>query len=197
MNARRKYLRILFWLFIPYFISSILSEVEWKAFASALNCIGAVVSAVCSIIVAFCCFKLSRYWEKYSYATVVGMVYVVISVVMIVNTYILGSKASVININSLLILKLIADYFEYNGHAKLIEAINVGQAKIWKRLWIWAAVFTILSILGSALVLFDVTATAGTILIAYSPYMLVVVQLMRFVYLYRTSKAFYGMDNED
>lgn len=94
------------------------------------------------------------------------------------------------------ILVLYATYSEYKAHSEVMEEMGNSLSRKWMSLWAY-------TITGNILMLFAVITLMGyvfafaTILTIISSVMLIAVSIVRFVYLYRTMKAFQTREARD
>ena len=147
---------------------------------------GFVISVVVAVIYAIILLILAQINNSYQIAGTCGMV----TQVLVVISFIMGEKSVVgtIVVIVALIVSLIAAYNEFDAHACVLNDIDDDLAGKWRTLWNLTISVILARICG--IVLLFIFASLGAWLVLMSVFGSIVVDILKFVYLYNTSKAF-------
>ncbi len=203
--SKAKYLSkkiwILFWLFVPSLVASILSIISPEGPFNVLNISSIVINIICEIIYCIVLIKLSAKCKRYQTA---GICYLAVGVINVIITFVpnVNNDAEItvlIGIISLVIL-LMQEYNEYKAHAEILKGIDWELSERWEKFWKWSLrlFFAMFGGIFAAMIF----SLLGAFILLISLFAVVVLRIMYTVYLYRTAKTFdeyakYKMDDEE
>ena len=173
-----KWLWVLFWLFVPSTIASIL--MEW---VPALQMVGVVVSVLCSFVYGVVLLQLSP--QEQNYRTAGGLTLIValvnVPVLLIKNDVVAGMIVVIFAI-----VDLISCYYEFNAHANVLEGVDNLLSEQWRNLWKWMIGATIAMVVGAVLIVIVI----GALVALAAAIAILVISILKLVYLYRTARVF-------
>ena len=191
-----KWLWILFWLFIPGVIASIMVNENIAGLFPALLVPGQILQTVCQLIYGAILIKVSNWDSRYRIS---GIIVIAANILSIVLEYVFANNAEVLLIMliPLGIIGLVGEYYEYMAHSDVVEEFDGEIAAKWKKLWKWYIGSFGLMVL--SIVLVFITAILGLLAMLVSAIAIIVVSILKLVYLYRTAKIFrdYADNNPD
>lgn len=173
-----KWLRVLFWLFVPSTIANILSE--W---VPPLYTFGVVASVLCSIIYGVVLLQLASQEQSYRTAGILTLIVAVmnIPILLIENAVAAGAIAIIFAI-----VDLIGCYYEFNAHANALEGVDNLLSEQWRKLWKWMIGATIAVVVGAILIIIAI----GVLVILAAAIAILVISVFKLVYLYRSAQVF-------
>ena len=184
------WLMILFWLFIPNTIASILSN-ERIITSQDLLIVGNIICVIASIAYGLILLIISSKEEKYRIAGYCFLGASVPDVFKLILTAASGSSEDVdflafrfiISLVSI-IATLIGNYSEFTGHSNVLEGVDDELSEKWLRLWKWF-IGSLIAMLCSIILVYVI----GMLLIIGAVIVIFIVSIMKIVYIYKTSKA--------
>lgn len=173
-----KWLWVLFWLFVPSTIASMLSD--WIA---PLHTFGIIVSVLCSMIYGVVLLRLASQEQGYRTAGILVLIVAVMNIPLLLfeETMVAGAIAII-----LAILDLIEHYYEFNAHANALEGVDNLLSEQWRNLWKWMIGATMALVLG---VIFIIIVIGALVMLA-AGIAILVIRILKLVYLYRTAQVF-------
>ena len=191
-----KWLWILFWLFIPGVIASIMVNENIASLFPALFVPGQILQTVCQLIYGAILIKASDWDSRYRIS---GVIVIAANILSIALEYVFAGNEEVLLLMliPLGIAGLVGEYYEYMAHSDVVKEFDEEIAAKWKKLWKWYIGSFGLMVL--SIVLMFITAILGLLAMLVSAIALIVVSILKLVYLYRTAKAFrdYTDNNTD
>ncbi len=183
-----KWLWIMFWLFIPSMIASVMVNENVSAMFPALYFPGEILQLICQIAYGALLLKVSEYDGRYKIS---GVILIIVTVLSFVFNYLFYDNDGLylLALIPLGASGLVGEYFEYMAHSGVVADFdNVISAK-WKKLWIWYigsfAVFLL-----SVFAMFILSPVIGLLVMLVSAIAIIVVSILKLIYLYRTAKTF-------
>lgn len=184
------WIMILFWLFIPNTIASILSN-ERIVTSHDLLIVGNIISFIASIAYGLILLKISSKEEKYRIA---GYCFLVTSVADAFKLILLAASGAsedgdflafgfIISLVSL-VAGLIGTNSEFTGHSNVLQGVDDELSEKWLRLWKWY-IGSLIAMLCSIILVYVI----GMLLIIGAVIVIFIVSIMKIVYIYQTSKA--------
>lgn len=185
------WLMILFWLFIPNTIASILSS-ERIVTSHDLLIVGNIISFIASIAYGLILLKISSKEEKYRIA---GYCFLVTSVADAFKLILIAASGASEDVGGFLVFEfiislvsliagLIGTNSEFTGHSNVLEGVDDELSEKWLRLWKWY-IGSLIAMLCSIILVFFI----GMLLIIGAIIVIFIVSIMKIVYIYQTSKA--------
>lgn len=181
-----KWLWMLFWLIIPSAIGSLMTNDTILALFPQLEVTGQIINILCSVAYMVILLKISPVERDYRTA---GICYLV-SVVMATLVLVLIDAFLAVSILALpmVIVSIVAEYYEMHAHAAVLYGVDDELAAKWLKLWRWN-LYTYGAMIVSV-VLMIVVAMLGLLVLMAAMIALIVVSICKLVYLYRTAKLF-------
>lgn len=181
-----KWLWVLFWLFIPNEIGTLMSSDRVMAAFPLMGMAGELLLLLCGLAYAVILWRLRKTGERYCTAAVCQGISAVAAVCLAaVDARDTEGGLTFLVTLPVLTAALLATYQEFNAHAEVLDGVDDTLAEKWRKLWKWhigllIGVFACILIAG---LLGAVVMLAGAIGVA-------VVSVLKLVYLYRTAKLF-------
>ncbi len=182
-----KWLWILFWLIIPSAIAGILGNENIFGKESTVYVFGTILSMVVGILYGVFLMPMTKVEEKYRMAGIFSIFSAVLAMALEV---IQVENPLVVLIIGLpvLILGLVAKYYEFHSHAAVLQDFDLEFSQKWLKLWKWYCVVIVGMIVSTLVVLISFLLAALLILVfAIGIFVIAIVQL---VYLYKMAKLF-------
>lgn len=184
-----KWLWILFWLIVPNIIAGLMSNETTAELAPALYIPGQILNGACSLAWGLILLKLGTEEDGYRTAGVCSLIAAAAS---LLTTAISGSQEAagwtlIITIPAV-VVGLVGEYHEFMAHSAVLTGVDNELAEKWEKLWKWYIIM-MLSLLGSILVML-LAPVLGLLVVLAAAIGLIVVEILRLVYLYRTAKVF-------
>lgn len=184
-----KYLLILFWLFIPSLIGSVLSRIP------SLLLLGTIISGVTSLAHAFVLFRLRNLDRFYGSAAKLSLCASLLSFFMVAVRWIaVFNDLAGLTILTLvitlivLIISIIGTYSEFTAHSNVSSSVSNYISTQWDLLWKWYLGLIIAIIAVTILPIFS--HSFSEIVLILSLIGSIVVGIIRLVLLYRTAELF-------
>ena len=191
-----KWLWVLFWLFIPGVIASIMVDENIASLFPALLVPGQILQTVCQLIYGAILIKVSNWDSRYRIS---GIIVIAANILSIALEYVFAGNEEVLLLMliPLGIAGLVGEYYEYMAHSDVVKEFDEEIAAKWKKLWKWY--IGSFGLLVLSIVLVFITAILGLLAMLVSAIAIIVVSILKLVYLYRTAKTFkdYREDNPD
>lgn len=188
-----RWIWILFWLFIPGEIASIMSNDTVTQWLPGLLLPGRILGAAVNIGYALILMKLAAEEERYRKAGIFSLIAWGLNLLA---TVIAGPAESSWTLLLTLpagIIALIGEYNEYMAHSAVLTGVNRELSENWENLWKWyMGSFAVM--IGSVVILL-IIPILGALIVVASALAVLVVGIMKIVYLYRTAKAFREFDS--
>ena len=183
-----KWLWILFWLFVPSLIASIMGNEKISETAPEIYLIGQILSAVCSIAYGLVLLKASSEEDRYHTAGICMLVSAAVGFLSII-VFGGGEIPTWMLLFSLpaAIVSLIGEYNEYCGHSAVLEDVDREFSAKWTSLWKWN--ICMIGVIGGS-ILAMIAPGLGLILMLCGSVGAVIVHILKLTYLYRTAKMF-------
>ncbi|MCR5769602.1 MAG: hypothetical protein K6G87_00060 [Butyrivibrio sp.] len=184
------WIMILFWLFIPNTIASILSN-ERIVTSQDLLIVGNIISFIESIAYGLILLKISSKEEKYRTA---GYCFLVTSAADAFKLILFAASGASEDVDFLafgfiislvsLVAGLIGTNSEFTGHSNVLQGVDDELSEKWLRLWKWY-IGSLIAMLCSIILVYVI----GMLLIICAVVVIFIVSIMKIVYIYQTSKA--------
>lgn len=184
-----KWLWILFWLFIPSSIASLMTNENVTVLLPRLYIPGLILSAVCSASYGAILLRLTSEEEKYKTAGICSLICGAVNLVIAVIsggaeiptwTLLISIPASIVS--------FVGEYNEYTAHSIVLTGVDNDLSDKWSALWKWF-IGSFCAMLGSLLVIV-ISPILGLLVTLAAVIALIVVSILKLVYLYRTANAF-------
>lgn len=181
-----RWLMVLFLLFIPNNIGSILSDVSFKERIPGLYYVGELLSFVSLIIYGVILLRMSHMAPGYSTA---GICTLIMSGIDGFYIFVLG-VTDIPNLIALVIavIGMVGMYNEYNGHAAVLYQSNQALSAKWVALWKWTyglyAAMIICPVFSALIPILGVLGVLASLI------GLLVVMIMKLVYLWQGARHF-------
>lgn len=175
-----KWVWVLFWLFIPADIATVMTE--W---IPALETLGYLLNFACTAMYGVILLKISSEEKGYRTAGVLTLVAAVLSLATIAANQLhvfLILMASVTNA----VISVFGCYYEFNAHADVLEGVDDELSEQWRKLWMWMLGTTIAMVIGALFALVYI----GWLVILVAAIAMLVIGILKLVYLYRMAQAF-------
>lgn len=188
-----KWLWLLFWLVIPNAVAGLLNNETVGALMPALYIPGQMLNIGCRLAWGLILLKLGTQEDGYHTAGVCMLIAAGADFVATVLSG--GSDAAgwtlIITIPAA-VFGLVGQYHEFMSHSAVLTGVNNDLAEKWEILWKWYIGIT-LGLFGSILVVLLIPIL-GLLLVLAGAIGVIVVEILRLVYLYRTATVFRSYD---
>lgn len=183
-----KWLWLLFWLFIPSEIASLMINDNVLAAVPALRTPGEILSILCGVAYGLILLKLTEQAKGYRLAGICSLVSAAFSLVMLATG--LGEGTALWWLLSLpvVVVELFGVYQEFNAHADVLAGMDDALSGKWRKLWKWH--IGLLLGMTASLVLTAMMGMLGLLIMLVAVIGIIVVAILKLVYLYRTAKLF-------
>lgn len=184
-----KWLWILFWLFIPSSIASLMTNENITVLLPRLYIPGLVLSAICSVAYGAILIRLTSEEERYRTAGICALIGGAVSILIacISGGAEIPSWTLVISIPAA-IVSFVGEYNEFTAHSIVLGGVDNDLSDKWSALWKWY-IGMYCAMLGSLLVIV-ISPILGLLVTLAAAIGLIVVSILKLVYLYRTAKLF-------
>lgn len=184
-----QWLWVLFWLIIPGTIAGIMTQDSVVKLLPGLFLPGQILNAVVSVVYGLILIKISVVEDRYRTA---GLCSMIASLITILVAIFAGSSGEA-NWTLLITLPasiaaLVGEYNEYMAHAIVLNDVDKELSENWRRLWKWY-IGLFLGMFGCIFVTVIVPFLGLLVLLAVAVG-LIVVDILKLVYLYKTAKCF-------
>lgn len=181
-----KWLWVLFWLIIPSAIGSLMTNDTILTLFPQLEVPGQIINILCSVAYMVILLKISPVERDYRTAGICHMVGVVMAtlVLVLIDAFLAVSILAL----PMVIVSIVAEYYEMHAHAAVLYGVDDELAAKWLKLWRWN-LYTYGAMIVS-LLLMIVVAMLGLLVLMAAMIALIVVSICKLVYLYRTAKLF-------
>ncbi len=184
-----KWLWILFWLFVPALIASIMGNEKISETAPDIYLTGQILSAVCSIAYGLVLLKASSEEDRYRTAGVCMLVSAAAGILtVIVSGGDVTSPGLLLIALPAAIVSLVGEYKEYCGHSAVLEDVDRDLSAKWLSLWKWN-IGCMVGVIGGG-ILGQVAPGLGLFIVLCSSIGIIIVHILKLVFLYRTAKMF-------
>lgn len=180
-----KWLAILFWLFLPAELVSLVNNDMVLQYFPALQTPAVAAELLCALARGVVLLILAKQLHLYRIAGICG---IFTAVLQGVSAYISSDVAQILLGIATIVLSIVALYYEYQGHIQALYGVNDILSQKWADLWRWEAIFLALAVGGTLMItlltlIAALAAAAGAI-------GGLVVGIIRLVYLYQSAAAF-------
>lgn len=184
-----KLLSVLFWLFIPSGIASIMTSSNMPDLSPAVFTSGNVFLTACSLIYGIILIRMAFAESRYHTAGIFSLLTsaVVILIFILCKTTKISPESLIFSIIQIP-LSFACVYTEYSAHASLLQEIEADLSAKWSILWKCYIGSYVVILCGILVTL--VSPISGLLLILVSIVALIVIGILKLVYLYRTAKIF-------
>lgn len=184
-----KWLMVLFWLIIPGSIASIMTNETVAASVPALLMPGQVLSTITSLAYGFILLRLSSEAECYRKS---GICALVCGGAGILIACFSGSTPTPVWMLAITIptaiVSILGEYYEFMAHSSVLTGVDNLLSDRWTTLWRWY-IGSFCAMLGSILLL-AIVPLLGLLVTLVAAIAMVVVDIMKLVFLYRTARVF-------
>jgi len=186
-----KWIWLLFLIIIPSTVFGLLSHETISGIIPVFGTIGNIGKTACSLLYGLILIKLS---SEYDYYKAAGITYILSILVSFVeaNNYI-GSSLFVSLVA--IILVIASTYFEFTGHADILSKEDYLISSKWDKLKKWAIILYAITLISAIFIFFLPILTILNTLVSIIG--IFVVEIIKFVYLYKTAKFFKKIAGED
>lgn len=180
-----KWLWIIFWLIIPSTIGSLMSNDTTAKILPELVLPGQIINVICSLTYGAILMKLGSEEDRYRTSGICMLIAGISSVAAAI-----FNGASWITIFTIpaMIVRLVGEYNEYMAHSAILTGVDGELSEKWARLWKWY-IGLFLGMFGGILVML-ISLILGAVAILGCAIGILVVDILKLVYLYRTAKTF-------
>lgn len=187
--ALARWLNVAFWLIIPSFLASILSNESFFGSDSIIPAFGQLLNSTCTIIYSLVLLRIGFIEKRYKFAALCVLVGALISSV---TNYMFSGKevpmwAMAISIPTT-VLSFVGEYFTFTGHSAVLTDVNNVMATKWSTLWKWYLGSCVAHYAG-VLLTFAIPAL-GVMLIKAGDIGTIITRLLNLLYLQKTVKYF-------
>lgn len=185
-GAIGKWMGMLFLIMVVSAIVSILSLDMVLEKMPQLAVLGFVLSALVAAVYAGILLVMSSVSYSYKVAGIAAIISLVPSVI----AFIIGGDTAVGTIFKIiaLVVSMISWYSEIDGHASILADVDSNLADKWRNVWNFTICARLAVICG--IFLMFIAMNLGAKLFIVGSVGIVIVEILKFVYLYKTSKAF-------
>ncbi len=173
-----KWIWVLFWLFIPTNIASVM--IQW---VPALEVPGYILDFGCSVVYGVILLKIASQEAGYRWAGVL----VLVTSVLDTGIQFIPYEGLIVAVTvASAVLSIFSCYYEFNAHADVLEGLDNDLSEQWRKLWKWMMGAVIAMVIG---VIFAVVIL-GLLVMAAAAIAILVISILKLVYLYRTAQNF-------
>lgn len=184
-----KWLWLLFWLIIPQVLANLMTNENILRWFPALKAWGQILDMLCLAVYSTVFLKLASEEKSYRITAICGFAAVAVrGIVFLIGGHDAAESRTAIMLFPALVLALIAEYYEYAGHAAILQGVDFQLAENWKSLWKWYIGMFAAMLISSLVVL--VSAGLGVAVLLAALIGSAIVNILKLVYLYRTVKLF-------
>lgn len=186
-----KWIRLLFLTIIPSTIFGILSHETISGIIPILGTIGNIGKVGCSLLYGLILIKLSSEYDYYKAAGITYILSILISFVE-VNNYI-GSSLFVSSVA--IILSISSTYFEFTGHTDILSKEDYLMSANWNKLKKWTIILYAIALISVIFIFFFPILTLLSTFVSMIG--ILVVEIVKFIYLYKTANIFKKLAEEE
>lgn len=180
-----KWLWILFWLLIPSSVGSIMAHEYTLKILPALFWPGQVIVIATSLAYGGILLKLNAVDGRYKSAGIYALAATVVSTIAAMMN---GSNwALTLSLPGAIIMQ-ISEYHQYMAHSAVLSGVDETLADKWKVLWKWR-IWILVGMICSGVILLLVPIL-GLLALLAALIGVLVVEIRKLIYLFRTAKAF-------
>lgn len=184
-----KWLWLLFWLFIPSEIGTLMSSDTVKNAFPAVGMAGEVLVALCGLAYAAILWQLRKAGERYSIAGICQAISAAAAVPLaVVSARDTDGGLTLLVELPLVAVSLAAMYEEFNAHAEVLDGVDDTLAEKWRKLWKWY--IGLLIGVFACVLLVAIAGLLGALAMLTAVIGILVVAVLKLMYLYRTAKLF-------
>ena len=173
-----KWIWVLFWLFIPANIASVI--VQWMP---SIQVVGYLLDFACGVVYGVVLLHIASRAEGYRWAGIL----ILITALLDGGAIFISNEALALTVSLCsAILSFFSCYNEFNAHADVLAGLDNELSEQWRKLWKWMLIATIAMIVG---VIFTVIVIGALVFLA-AIIALLVIGILKLVYLFRTAQTF-------
>ena len=173
-----KWIWVLFWLFIPANIASVI--VQWMP---SIQVVGYLLDFACGVVYSVVLLRIASRAEGYRWAGIL----ILITALLDGGAIFISNEALALTVSLCsAILSFFSCYNEFNAHADVLAGLDNELSDQWRKLWKWMLIATIAMIVG---VIFTVIVIGALVFLA-AIIALLVIGILKLVYLFRTAQTF-------
>lgn len=184
-----KWLWLLFWLIIPSTAANLMTLETLAELAPALYKSGKILNALVLAAYAMILIRLASEEDRYRTAGICVLVSCGVSILLAVIsgtaetppwTLLISIPAAVVS--------FVGEYNEYMAHAAVLTGVDNELAEKWEKLWKWY--IGLFCVMFGSIVVIVIFPLLGAIAVMAAAIGVLVVNIAKLVYLYRTAKLF-------
>lgn len=184
-----KWLWVLFWLIVPGTIGSFMSDKSIAGLLPGLLVPGRIITLISNLTYGAILLKLAS--EEASYRTA-GICALIAGSASFAVTFIPDAvndpTVTLLIKIPIAIVALVREYNEYMGHSAVLDGVDNELSEKWSMLWKWY-VGVLLGMIGGIFITL-IIPILGALAIIASAIGILVVDVLKLVYLYRSAKVF-------
>ena len=173
-----KWIWVLFWLFIPANIASVI--VQWMP---SIQVVGYLLDFACGVVYGVVLLRIASRAEGYRWAGIL----ILITALLDGGAIFISNEALALTVSLCsAILSFFSCYNEFNAHADVLAGLDNELSDQWRKLWKWMIGATIAMVVGAVLVIIVI----GVLVALAAAIAILVISILKLVYLYRTAQTF-------
>ena len=181
----KRWLKLLFWLFLPSLIGSIFTYDTIRDLIPAMYIPGLILNYGSTIAYGVALVLMGKSESLYSKA---GLLHLLASVISIATSFIIANEAIALLLKlPTAILGILATYNEYQAHSDFLEELDESLSGNWSMLWKAYIITTCMAVGGAFLVV--ISPALAVIVVLLGAVGLVIVGILHQVLLYNSAKA--------
>ena len=185
-----KWLSVLFWLNISTILANFLANKYIAEWIPILYMSGQMISILCTMACGIVLLKLGKENDRYTYSNryiYSGGCCLVAEMLNVVFAIFPAMQIILLELISVIIV-IVREYYEYTGHAEVLQRIDFELSEKWRMLWKWY-IGLFAALIGSVFLVY-LLPLLGFLALLATIIVLVIVVILKNVYLYRTAKLF-------
>lgn len=182
-----KRLWVLFWLFIPSEIGTLMTNDTIAGAFPALLVPGQVLTVAVSAAYALVLWKLAPVGKRYRAAALCMLVAAALAILPLAGVREQSTVWWLVSLPGMAV-SLYGTYQEYQAHAEVLDGVDDDLAAKWRKLWKWEIGF-LLGLFGCVVIVL-VSYLLGVLAMLAVLIGILVVAVLKLVYLYRTARLF-------
>ena len=183
-----KWTNILFWLIVPGVIASLMTMDVFQQKVPTIYLVGEILNILVNISYGLVLFRLSVMNEHYRTSGICCLITAVSGALMTILPIGDIAALSLVLAIPMAVVSIFGEYHEYTGHAEGLREIDYEMSEKWYSLWKWYIGVNGAMIGGIVLML--LIPGLGALIVLGASIGVLVVEVLKLVYLYQTSKVF-------
>lgn len=175
-----RWVNVLFWLFIPQVIASLMMQENVVSAFPGLRMPGTLLSFVCVVIYGVALWRMQEIHGGYRNAAICNLVCAAGSLLAL--SPLKGVLLLMINL-ALAVVNLVSVYLEYTTHSEVLAPTSMPLALQWRKLWTWN-LWCIAGVVLSFIMLFLIPVLAMLAMLGFA-IAGIVLEILKLVYLRR------------